>query len=212
MDSAERKILDMVESGQISADEGLRLIKAMEAKPVPAAGVASLASTGENEVVFATDDVPVTAIPEEERQRMKRLKAWWVLPFGIGLLITTLGAVWMYTAFLDRGFRFGFWLALVLFFIGIAVAAVSYHTSRSVWLHVRIRQRPGETPQRIAFSLPIPLSLTRWAVRSFGDRIPGIKDQPAENITEILEGISPEEPFYVHVNEGNGEEVEVFIG
>ncbi len=203
MDSAERMVLDMVESGQISADEGLRLIKAMEGKP----GIAD-----ETEAVFSADETLVPSIPEGERQRMAQLKRWWVLPFGIGLLITTLGAVWMYSAYIDQGFGFGFWMALVLFFIGIGAAAISFQTSRSLWLHVRIRQRPGEKPGRIAFSLPIPLSLTRWIFRSFGDRIPGIKDQPAENITEILEGISPDEPFYVHVNEGDGEEVEVFIG
>jgi hypothetical protein len=39
-----------------------------------------------------------------------------------------------------------------------------------------------------------------------------LKDQPVSEYTEILKGISPEDPFYVHVDEGDGEEVEVFIG
>jgi hypothetical protein len=96
--------------------------------------------------------------------------------------------------------------------LGILITAVSYQSSHGVWLHVRIKQKPGESPQRIVISLPIPLGLTRWVVTTFGDRIPGLKDQPVSEYSEILKSISPEDPFYVHVDEGNGEEVEVFIG
>jgi hypothetical protein len=39
-----------------------------------------------------------------------------------------------------------------------------------------------------------------------------MKDQPMDAYAEILNNLSPEEPFYVHVNEDDGEEVEVFIG
>jgi len=92
------------------------------------------------------------------------------------------------------------------------VHAVSFQTSRSVWLHVRIKQKPGERPQRIAISLPMPVSLTRWFLNTFGKSIPGLRDQPIENFSEILNNLSPEEPFYVHVNEEGDEEVEVFIG
>lgn len=217
MDEAERKILEMVENGDITAEEGLRLINAAGGQQDASVneidqGVASTES--EIEIVAADpDDVGTpNPIPEEEQQRMNRLKRWWVLPFGIGLLITTLGAVWMYTGYEARGFGWGFWLAGLLFMLGVMVLVVSYRTSRSVWLHVRIRQKPGESPQRIAFSLPIPVALTRWIFTSFGDRIPGIKDQPIDQVSEILKNLSPEEPFYVHVNEGDGEEVEVFIG
>ena len=143
---------------------------------------------------------------------MNRLKRWWILPFGIGLLITILGAIWMYSGYLANGFGWGFWLAWIPFLLGIGIIALSYQTSRSVWLHVRIKQKPGETPQRISISLPMPIKLTRWFFSAFGNKIPGLKDQPIDNYAEILETLSPEEPFYVHVDEDDGEEVEVFIG
>lgn len=213
VDKAERKILDMVEQSQISAEEGLRLINAMKGdrqsgidRGQPAQGDVTFVPIEEREAA----EFP--QIPEEEMARIKRLKRWWVLPFGIGLLITTLGAIWMYMGYLAKGFGFGFWLAWVPFILGIFVISVSFHTSCSVWVHVRIKQKPGETPQRISISLPMPLGLTRWFFSAFGDRIPGLKDQPVDNISEILESLSPEEPFYVHVDEDDGEEVEVFIG
>ena len=205
-DEAERKILDMVEQGTITPEEGLRLIHAMD-NPKKAEK-----AQAEVEVLPADDQDPAPQISDEERRRMNRLKRWWVLPFAIGLLITTLGTIWMYTAFNANGFGWGFLLAWFPFLLGIFVVAVSFQTSRSVWLHVRIKQKPGESPPRLAISLPVPVGLTRWFLQAFGGRIPGLKDQPYQDYADILDGLSPEEPFYVHVNDEDGEEVEVFIG
>lgn len=210
-DNVKRKIFDMIEQGQITAEEGLRLINAMggssdESEQAEEPGDAVF------EVISDHKRVPTPQISEAEMGRMKRLKRWWVLPFGLGLITTTLGAFWMYAGYSAKGFGVGFWLAWIPFLFGIFLLALSFQTSHSVWLHVRIKQKPGETPQRIAFSLPMPLSLTRWFLRTFGERIPGLRDQPLESYSEILNTLSPEEPFYVHVDDEDGESVEVFIG
>ena len=214
VDKAEREILDMIERGDLSAEDGMRLIRAM--------GPNQATEEPENPESSSTnpDAVPVSGevleaesprISEEEMRRMKQLKRWWLLPFGIGLLITALGAIWMYTGYMNRGFSWGFWLSWIPFILGIFVVAVSFQTSRSVWLHLRINQKPGEKPERISISLPLPITLTRWFLSIFGSRVPGLKDQPIDNISEILEDISPEEPFYLQVNDDD-ERVEIFIG
>ena len=215
VDKADRKIMDMVEQGHISAEEGLRLINAMDnhREPISNEGESALVATEEAGIL--PEDIIEPSPPrisEEELQRMNRLKRWWILTFGIGLLVTILGAIWMYSGYQANGFGWGFWLAWIPFLLGIVVLAISFQTSRSVWLHVRIKQKPGETPQRISISLPMPIKFTRWFFSAFGNKILGLKDQPIDNYTEILENLSPEEPFYVHVNEDDGEEVEVFIG
>ncbi len=212
VDKAERKILDMVEQGQISAEEGLRLINAM-------------GSDRENHQESPTDHIEVAypvsedviepsapRISEEEMARMKRLKSWWVLPFSIGLFLTTLGAIWMYTGYTASGYGWGFWLSWIPFLLGIFIVGVSFQTSRSAWLHIRVKQRPGERPAKINISLPLPLTLSKWFFSSFGHRIPGLREQPFGNVEEILENITPEEPFYVHVQDEDGDKVEVFIG
>lgn len=210
VNQAERKILDMIEQGQITAEEGLRLIKAMGQDEKPALDtVDETVNAGTGEEVLEPSGF---RIPEEEQRRMNRLKRWWVLPFGIGLLITVLGAIWMYSGYMAAGFGWGFWLAWIPFLLGVFIVAISFQSSRSVWLHVRVKQAPGEKPERIAISFPLPLTLSKWVLSSFGHRIPGVRDQPVDNISEILENISPDEPFYVHVEEDDGEEVEVFIG
>lgn len=214
VDRAEREILEMIERGELSAEDGFRLIQAMS--------VSENVSQSQDQTTPQEDQGPSVVIgevldsdqprmSEEEQRRMKQLKRWWVLPFGIGLLITALGATWMYTGYTNSGFGWGFWLAWIPFSIGIFVVAVSFQTSRSVWLHLRIKQKPGEKPARISISLPLPITLTRWFFSAFGNRIPGLRDQPINNISEILEEISPDEPFYIKVND-DGEEVEVFIG
>jgi hypothetical protein len=213
VDEAERKVLDMVQHGDITAEEGLQLIKAMKATHPEVAPVVGLDPDG---VKPEPEDILEPATPQlsaHELERMKRLKRWWILPFGVGMLITVLGAIWMFTGYSNSGFGWGFWLSWIPFLMGIFIVAVSFQSSRSVWLHVRVKQKPGERPQQISISFPLPITLSKWFLSSFGDRIPGLKDQPVGNIAEILENISPEEPFYVHVqDDDDGEEVEVFIG
>jgi len=214
-DEVERKIFDMVEQGRISAEEALRLINAMDGGTAGLEEDIDISPQDNEESIVIPGGVKASSIPqipEEELHRMNRLKRLWFVPFGIGLLIMTLGALWLYSAFSANGFGVGFWLAWIPFIMGIFIVAVSFQTSRSVWLHVRIKQKPGERPQRIAISLPMPVSLTRWFLNTFGKSIPGLRDQPIENFSEILNNLSPEEPFYVHVNEEGDEEVEVFIG
>jgi hypothetical protein len=209
---AEQKILEMIEQGHITAEEGLRLLNVISGEPIPDSDAEE---PNPESVAFASTEIiepQHPQIPEEEMKRLEKLKRWWVLPFGLGLLLTILGAVWMYMGYQAKGFGFGFWISWLPFFIGIAMMAISFQSSKSVWLHVRIKQKPGESPQRINISLPLPLSLTRWAMSTFGHRIPGLKDQPVEEYSEILRNLSPEEPFYVHIDDDDGEEVEVFIG
>ena len=211
-DQAQRKVLDMVEQGQISADEGLQLINALENKNHEEPDNDAVF---QDEVLFGSRDGEEShsrSIPQGELDRMKKLKRWWILPFALGLLITMSGAVWMYSGYIANGFGWGFWLSWLPFLIGIAFIAVSFPTGKSIWLHVRIKQKDGETPQRINLSFPLPLRFARWGLTTFGDRIPDINGQKAEDFTVILDSISPEEPFYVHVEDDDGEDVEIFIG
>ena len=213
VDKAERTIMDMVKQGQISAEEGLRLINAMggQKKPKDVNEADSLVPVEPIEVQEDESEPTQPTISPEERHRLDQLKRWWILPFGVGLIITILGAVWMFNGYSNNGFGWGFWLAWIPFLLGIFILSVSFQTSRSVWLHVRIKQKPGETPQRIAISLPLPMGLIRWFLRTFGHRISGLKDQPIDEYADIVDNLSVDEPFYVHVDE-DGEEVEVFIG
>jgi len=213
VDKAERTIMDMVEQGQITAEEGLRLINAMgnQKDTRESNETDSIVIAKKKEDYESASDTYQPSISPEEKHRLNQLKRWWILPFGVGLLITILGAVWMFNGYMNNGFRWGFWLAWIPFLLGIFILSVSFQTSHGVWVHVRVKQKPGERPQRIAISLPMPIGIIRWFFQNFGHRISGLKDQPVGQYVDILENLSAEEPFYVHIDE-DGEEVEVFIG
>jgi len=90
--------------------------------------------------------------------------------------------------------------------------AVSSRTSR--WLHLRVHQKPGERPQTIAISFPLPLRFAAWFVRNFGRYIPKL-DQTGldEMILALGKTTGPNSPFYIEVDEGeDGEQVQIYIG
>ena len=213
MENSERKILDMVEQGQITADEGLRLMNAMSKGGVDQKPETVEAFGEDSERPGRPTGSYGSHISLEEVARMNRLKRWWLMPFSIGLIILFLGAIWMYAGYQDAGFGFGFWISWVPFLLGIFIVAVSIRTSKSLWFHLKVKQAPGEKPERINLSLPLPLNLAKWLFTAFGEKITGLKEPGLQDIPAILENISPEEPFYVHVNDDNdGEEVEIYIG
>jgi len=148
VNKAERTILDMVEQGQISAEEGLRLIKAMsdQNKSTEVEADDSLVTVEPIEALENETEVYQPTISPEEQRRLNQLKRWWILPFGVGLLITILGAVWMFNGYAANGFGWGFWLAWIPFLLGIFIVSISFQTSHSIWLHVRIKQKPGGNP------------------------------------------------------------------
>ncbi|QRN83990.1 hypothetical protein JR338_04370 [Chloroflexota bacterium] len=213
MENSERKILDMVEQGQITADEGLRLMNAMGKGTVDPQPEAQEANGGVARETNRSTGSYASHISLEEVARMNRLKNWWLLPFSIGLVILFLGAIWMYAGYRDAGFGFSFWIAWVPFLLGIFIVAVSARTSKSVWFHLKVKQAPGEKPEQINLSLPLPLNLAKWFFTAFGEKITGLDNKVVGDIPAILENLSPEEPFYVHVNDDDdGEEVEIYIG
>ena len=131
----------------------------------------------------------------------------------VGVGITTISALFMYWAFSASGY--GFWFACMWFpfLFGVLVMALAWSSRTSRWLHVRVHQKPGQKPERIAISLPIPLRLTAWFLRIFGHKIPNMGNTSLDEVIMALDATSPDAPFYVEVNEGDdGERVEVYIG
>jgi len=139
-----------------------------------------------------------------------------MIPLWIGVGITVLSGMLMYWALQSAGVGFWFICAIIPFVIGVLVMAMGAQSRTARWLHLRVQQPPGERPQRIAISFPLPIGLTSWFFRTFRHRIPGMDSVP-ENIDEILNAMrdstSPENPIYIRVDDDeDGDKVEIFIG
>ncbi len=223
MADAITELLQKIERGEISAQEGLRRLNAME-NGDPEAAASEVVDASQVEVVIDNPGGETTASKrqaeaEKDRlseagleQELSRWKRWWTIPFWIGVVITLVSAGLMYWGFSAAGLSWGFWLAWIPFWLGTAILTVAWRSQAARWLHVRIRQKPGEKPARIAISMPLPLGFAAWVVRTFGKHIPNMKDQEIGLILETLDqAFSSQTPLYIHVNEDD-EDVQVYIG
>jgi len=249
-DQEERmQILDMIENGKISAEQGLELLKALDGDTEaglqdgigePESVEVGRGSPVEPETITfeqasasQPDAIPmqpqedggqseigeqVTVLPGEAREgsftELQKWRRWWTIPLWIGVGITVLGAGLMYWALQASGLSFWFACASLPLTLGVLVIILAYQSRTSPWLHLRVRQRPGEWPQQIAFSFPIPVRPTVWFLRTFGRRIHGLNDTSLDEvILAVGETANSENPIYIRVDDDeDDEQVEIYIG
>jgi hypothetical protein len=233
------EILRMIERGDITPEEGMRLMHALSGgrieeklaieRTIDVANELSItdeieddeaAMPEEPEVDEPAEDIPVAPaqVVKEETQpetdaRFARWKRWWILPMSVGAVITVISAFWMYQGYQNHPFGWGFWLSWIPFLIGVGLMTLAAMSSTARWLHVRVKQKPGQKPAVIAISMPLPFGLIKLVMRLFGHRIPQVKGQNIAEMVDMLDqNLSNDAPFYVHVDDEDGEQVEVFIG
>jgi len=217
------EILQKIERGEMSAQEGLRRLNELE-NSQPGAAASEMVDPSKVDVIFNApgreaaasqrpDDEEKDRLSEEALEReLSGWKRWWTIPFWMGVVITVLSAGLMYWGFSAAGFSWGFWLSWAPFLLGTAILTIAWRSQAARWLHVRVRQKPGEKPALIAISMPLPLQFAAWALRNFGQHIPHLKDQELGLILETLDqSLSSKTPLYVHVTEDE-EDVQVYIG
>lgn len=232
-ESERRLILEMIQSGKITSTEGLNLLNALsdseEAPNLDSDDVrgSEISDIPDMDTEFTSQDtrqgtnqdppligevlepVDVTLPPDIEKWRR-----WWVIPLWIGVAITILGGLMMSWAQQTYGYGFWFACAWVPLLLGVILIVMAWGSRTARWLHIRVQQRPGEWPKKIAFSFPIPLRMTAWFLRIFGDFIPGLRGTSVDELVVALgDSTSPENPLFIEVEDGeDGERVEVYIG
>lgn len=206
------EILEMIQRGTISAQEGLKLIEALD----------ETLDNLDEEYLLAKARLEGGADPEAGNEfdpqsaleDLEKWKKWWIIPFWIGLGITVFGSFLMYWAWSAEGIGLGFILAWIPFLIGVGVLVLGWNSRTGPWLHLRIQQKLGETPRRIAISFPLPIRFFAWSLRTFGNFIPGLQGIGVDEIIIALgESSQAETPLIIDVNEGDeGEQVKIYIG
>ena len=66
----------------------------------------------------------------------------------------------------------------------------------------------------LALSFPLPLRFTGWLLRTFGSRIPQLKERGVDDlIIALADTPTTDTPLYIDVQDGKGgEHVQVYIG
>jgi len=198
MDDERIKILKRVETGEIKADEAVRLIN--ELGPTPS-------TEAEPEVIEpeAGPSAPPLEVP-------KSLAQFWIYPLYAGVGVIILGAILLYAVY---GARAGWGWALCgwpLFAVGVLITVTAWWLRTARWVHVRVR---GKDAARVSISLPLPIKLTAWVIKIVKPFVPQFRDT---GVDEAILGLADalqegNEPLYVDVNDDeSGEHVQVYIG
>jgi len=195
MDPRWHEILQKIEQGLLSPEEGARLM----AEP-------AVEEPQSHEEVMPAEEP--SAQPEPD-PRLDYWRRWWMVPLWVGLSIFVLAAWLMAWAHLNER---GFWFVCSFFPLvgGLLVVLLGWWSQHSRWVHVRVREKHGKN---IAISLPIPIGLGKWFFRVFGKTIPGLREQEKvlDSMPEMLDALSKnKEPLSVEVNDGDAE-VQVYI-
>jgi hypothetical protein len=146
-----------------------------------------------------------------QRSPVSGWRSLWVALFLFGLLITLFAATWIYQGFLSAGLSWGFWLSFIPFGLGVLLMWAGWELRLARWLHVRVRQGPGKSPQNINLGIPLPIGLTRWAVRHFGRFSPVPGQDIGDFLDEMDRAVANEGPMHIQVEERDGDEVEIWI-
>jgi len=200
------EILEMIQRGTISSEEGLKLIEAI--------GETLEDDSPTSSFEEAEDFLPLQPVPEFEGEDFNKWRAWWTIPFWLGVGITTLGGALMYWGWSAYEFGLGFFLAWIPFLIGIGIMVLGWNSKTGPWIHIRVNQKPGDQPERIAISLPLPIRFFAWTIRVFGRFIHGLETTGIDEVILALEKTSPDDPpLSIDVSDDDdGNQVKVFIG
>ena len=205
MSSEERKkILQMVADGKISADEAATLMRALdesvEEEIVPVGEASGMG--GER------SDAPEFDQVRRRANRFSNAFLW------IGVIFTVLSAWAMFGIQKNAGINFWFYCMGMPLFLGILFTTMGAGSKTSRWMYVNVdRSHQEEWPRNITIAFPLPLGFASWFLQNFGSRIDGLKKTSVDEIVQAIamaKNIS--EPLIVHVDDDDGERVQVFIG
>ena len=218
-----QKILQMISSGKISAEEGTRLLNALSGYPQPdqpappeqpqiappvdraeetQAAQQEKAPTPESEVIDPPPPIDVN---------MPDTRHWWQVPFWIGLAVLMAGAFTLAGALSSGAVCFVLLCGLPLIFIGLIMIIVAWFARNGPWVHIRVKNnRPGQHNVNIS----VPLDLGVVAVRVAEPFVPQMRNTGIDDvIVSLKNNVKGDQPVIIDVNDDeDGEHVQVIVG
>lgn len=209
------QVLQMIEDGKITADEGLHLLEKIAEQETVAAEDPIIAQPASGPIL--ENVLPGGSAKNESSSfdpKLNYWRRWWLIPFFIGLGFTALVALALYGLATLWGPVWASVCMAVPLLIGLGITVLAFVSRKARWIHVRVDTGQTEWPRRISISLPVPLGFVAWLVRTFGWRIPAMQRTAIDDLLVALDDTKTvDAPIFVDVNEGSkGERVQVYIG
>ena len=210
MDSNRLEILQKIESGEVTPEDGLRQLNAIDGDPF-ATGQEFTGPAPDPAVEIISSGRPDQgSTPKADMPDFARFRVIsWAL-FGAFLLLTLISANWMIQGWQLRPYGWGFWLSWIPFAIGVLGKATSLNTP---WLHVRVSETENGKRKNIRISLPLPLGMASWFFKMNPSWLPQeVREKNiGETLREVNRSITRDEPFFIEVDEED-QHVEIYIG
>lgn len=195
------RILELIESGQISVEEGLRRLEGLnhgdgdeteieaEAAPAPAAGA------GE---------------PSAERVVAPLVRVVWQIVFGLGVAVMAGGGLLLSRAYGREGTPGLAW-GWALFALGVVVMALGWWLRRARWFYLRVREHGGPA---FTIALPLPLGVVIGLLRVAKPFVPQLQEMEADTLVLAMrDELRNGQPLTIRVDEGeDGDRVELYFG
>ena len=184
------QVLEMIEAGEISAEEGARRLEAIVGEPTASGAPSSPAVT-----------VPRPAMVE-----------WlWQAVFWTGVALVAAGGLLVASVYAENvvaGWLVWGWIVFVL---GVLAVSVGWWLQRAHWLSVRVRQPHAPN---VLIALPLPLGPVAWVLRIARPFVPQLEQTGVDEVILALrDEMRAGRPFVVEVDEGEGgEQVQVYFG
>jgi hypothetical protein len=179
------QILKMVEAGQISTEEALQLLDALNGAE-PSDGVEVEA------------DIPNTS-------------SLWLYPTIVGAVVMAVGAPLMALGL--TGQVAIFWAVScgwIPFFIGLAILTLGVWSRNARWFYLRI-SNAHSGKRSLALGFPLPLTLAAWVLRMIRPYVPQLEGTGVDD--DGLGGETDDQPVYIDVlDDDDGEHVQIYIG
>lgn len=151
-DNERRLILQMIESGKISAAEGLQLLKALEEAEDAGSPTTALSDSGDSETPLRQPQEQETAatsrqdfvaqgeakIPSQATaalpSQVPGWRRWWLIPLGVGLSLVFLAAWWMQQVIQTEGLSWEFYCAWLPLALGLVMILLAWQSRSGRWL------------------------------------------------------------------------------
>lgn len=209
-----RKILQMVADGKISAEEAATLMRSLDDSAGEEAEVLEAESFigGERSGVLSSSKSDAPEFDHVRRRAMRFSRAF----LWVGVVFTVLSAWAMFGIQQNAGTSFWFFCMGMPLTLGILLTVMGAGSGISRWLYVdvdRSQSKDQDGPRHISLALPLPLGLVSWFLKNFGSQISGLKNANVDRMVQAIAlAKNIHEPLIVHVDDDDGERVQVFIG
>lgn len=199
MNDERLRVLDLIESGQISGEEGVRrlerLSEAETAETSPYAEVS--APTGAGDRAPAEFSLPGV------------VRIAWQIVFGVGIAVLAGGGFLLARAYSRLGTP-GLTWGWVVFVLGLVVLLLGWWLQRARWFTLRVREHEGAA---FTIALPLPLGLVGWLLRVAEPFVPQLQAVRADQlILAMRDELENDRSFVISVDEGeDGDQVEMYF-